>query len=191
MRPVDASDELAGYNAAIIVWARSAWRGFFAPQLGAVVPWRGTSYDSRECHPFTLGYVRGALWELAGQACLGESWSLTAFIAIGATADIFGLEWVDDIEQAIDDLNSFGIGQESRLAFLEGARRGIEEMEQYLAGTGPAPRGLKDWFEPSQAEELEPHPEEARQSGSVNAMTLRRAATAAETAGAGCEGGCK
>jgi hypothetical protein len=154
-RPLEASDGQTEYNAEIFVWARSLWRGFFAPQLGAIVPWRDTSFDARECHPFTFGYVRGALWELVGQAGIGESGSLTAFVALAATADLFGLEWIDDIERAIDDLNSYAIAQERRLAFLEGARRGIEEMENYLSGTDLEPRGLVEWFEAADEHALE------------------------------------
>lgn len=147
MLPDDTNADLARYSSETFVWARSAWRGLLGPQLAAIVPWREASFDWHECHPFALGYVRGALWELVEHASPGESWSLPAFIAIAATADVFGLEWVDEIEDVIDDLKGRGLPPASTLAFQEGARRGIEDMECYLAGTDLESRQLVEWFE--------------------------------------------
>jgi len=167
--PFDGNEAPGSYATELFVWARSAWRGFLAPQLDAVAPWRGAAFDGRECHPFILGYVRGAIWELLEHTSVEESWQLSAFLAIGATADVFGLEWVDDIEDAIDELKGCGLPPPQRLAFQEGARRGIEEMESYLAGAALAQGSLVEWFHGGITEESRPLADTAGASSSSEA----------------------
>jgi hypothetical protein len=180
--PLDASEDPVAYAAELFVWARAAWRGLFASQLSAIVQAQADSFDGRECHPFTLGYVRGAIWELLEHASVEESWQHSAFVAIGATADVCGVEWVDDIEDAIDDLKGCGLPPASRLAFQDGARRGIEDMEYYLAGTDLEPWGLAEWFEAGHAAmEPESRSREGGPAGALDATRLHGGMTAAAT----------
>lgn len=143
----DLVEDLERNRAEVVAWAIAAWRGCLAPQLEEIVRAAGSDRDGRECHPYAFGYVRGVAEALVDAGALGDRPVLRGFVRIGALVDVWGLDWVDDIDEAISELAAGRHGEDDMRDFHEGADDGMAEMERCLGGVGPAPRKLCLWYE--------------------------------------------
>lgn len=147
--------EVARHREELFAWAHAAWRAFFGPQLAAIVSLQRGEFDRRECHPYILGYVRGAIEQLVDASKFGHDLILASYIRIAALADVFGLDWVDHLDDEISDLGCGRLAPASTEAFEDGIEIGMSEMQSYLEGRKLEPKLLLVWFERTDREEVD------------------------------------
>jgi hypothetical protein len=177
-----SDEERERYRSDVFVWAHGSWMSFFGRQLDGFVSRKAEGFNGRECHPFTLGYVRGAIEQLVSFAALEEDRRLMGFMRVGAIADVFGLDWVDELDDAISDLASGRLPASSTAMFHDGAERGTSDMNRFLDGSDPDPRKLGDWLEG--IDRIEPHtPMEGGPKGTADGRCPRVECSSAGSTG--------
>jgi hypothetical protein len=184
----DSAEDLERNRAELFAWAEAAWRGGLAPQLESMLLELRDDWDGRECHPFTFGYVRGAVEQIVDAAAMGDRPIIPGFVRVAAIVDVWGLEWLDEIDEAISELASGRLGERDLRAFHEGAELGMTDMERFLEGSEAAPRGLIAWFERCEAGSPRARRRDVELARAVESAIAGRSAGGAQTRGEATEG---